>query len=392
MRDVVIVSACRTAIGAYGGTISSISATKLGSIVIAEAIKRAGIKKEDVEEVIMGQVLRHGCGQNPARISALEAGLPAEVCTNTINKVCGSGLMSVMFAASMIGNKDADIIVAGGMESMSRAPYMIENARFGYRMGHGKLIDSMIADGLWDVFNDFHMGNSNDLISVDYGISREEQDKFALTSYQRALKAIEEGKFKDEIVPIEVPQKKGELILFQKDECPRETSLEALSKLKPAFASDGFATAGNSSSISDGAGACVVMSAERAKALGLKPLCRIVAYGSAGIDPKYVLIAPINSIPKVLKKAGLKKEDIQLHEINEAFSGSTCAIIKVLELSTDNINVNGGAVALGHPIGASGIRILTTLIYELKRRNLKLGEASLCLGGGEGVTMVVENI
>lgn len=388
-RDAVIVSACRTPLAAFNGSLAGVDAVTLGSIVIEEAVKRAGIKKEDVEEVIMSQVLPCGCGQNPGRLAMVKAGLPWECGAITLNKVCGGGLKAVMLATQAILLGDADVAVAGGMENMSGAPYYLEKARFGYRMGSAKLEDHMVHDGLWDVVNDFHMGISNDLISEKYGVSREDQDRYAGMSYARAMESVETGRFKDEIVPVEVKGRKGVAAVFDTDETPRETSYEVLAKMRPAFQKEGYATAGNASVISDGASAVCVMSRRKADELGCKPLATVVAYGSSGLDMKYVLVAPIKSIPKVLDKAGMKLEDIELHEINEAFSGSTVAILNELGLSTDNVNVNGGAVALGHPIGCSGARVLTTLLYEMEKRDLKLGEASLCLGGGEAVTMIV---
>jgi len=387
-RDAVIVSACRTALGGFGGGLSTVPATTQGSLVIEEAIRRAGIEKEAVEEVIMSQVLPCGSGQNPARQAMIKAGLPWETGAMTINKVCGGGLKAVMLAAQAVMCDDADVIVAGGMENMSAAPYFIEKARFGARMGNTVMKDHMVHDGLWDIVSDFHMGTSNDIISKDYNISREDQDEYAAMTYERAARSVESGRFKDEIFPVEVPGRKGP-VTFDTDEGPRPTPLEVLAKMKPAFNKDGFATAGNSSIIADGASAVCVMSRAKAEELGCKPMARIVAYGSSGVELKYVLIAPIKSIPKVLKKAGIDIKEIELHEINEAFSGSTVCIMRELGLTTDNVNVNGGSVALGHPIGASGSRVLTTLLYEMDRRDLELGQASLCLGGAESVTMVV---
>ncbi len=387
-RDAVIVSACRTALGTFNGSLSQIPATKLGSLAITEAISRASIRKEDVDEVIMSQVLPCGSGQNPGRQAMVQAGLPWEVGAITLNKVCGGGLKAIMLAAQAVKCSDADVVIAGGMESMSLAPYYLDKARSGYRMGNALIMDHMVHDGLWDIVNDAHMGISNDLISTEYKISREDQDRYAAMSYERALKSIAEGRFKDEIFPVEIKSKKGPAV-FDTDEGPRETTYEALSKMKPAFQKEGFATAGNSSIIADGAAAVCVMAREKADALGCKPLASIVAYGSSGLDMKYVLIAPIKSIPKVLKRACLDIKDIELHEVNEAFSGSTVCCMRELGLSAENVNVNGGSVALGHPIGASGARVLTTLLHEMAKRDLKLGEASLCLGGGEAVTMIV---
>jgi acetyl-CoA C-acetyltransferase len=394
MKDVVIVSACRTGIGDFGGSLSTVSATELGAIVIQEALKRAGVKKEDVDEVIMGCVLPHGLGQNPARQSMVRAGLPWDVGAITVNKVCGSGLKAVMLATQAIQCGDADVVVAGGQENMNLCPYLLEKARTGYRMNNGTVVDGMVQDGLWDHVNDFHMGMSAELVAEKYGVSREDMDAFALGSYQRAWKAIEDGKFKDEIIQIEVPVRKGDPKIFDTDEIPLrggKTSREALSKLRPAFKKDGTVTAGNASKISDGASALVVMSREKAKVLGCKPLVRIGAQGSAGVDMKYVLAAPIYSIPRVLAKDGLKIADVELHEINEAFSSSSVAINRELKIDPEKVNIHGGSVALGHPIGASGARVLTTLIYAMKDRGAGVGQASLCLGGGESVTLVVYN-
>ncbi len=394
MREPVIVSACRTAIGDFGGSLSNISATELGSIVIKESIKRAGIRNEDVDEVIMGCVLPHGLGQNPARQSMVRAGLPWEVGAITVNKVCGSGLKAVMLAAQAIQCGDADVVVAGGQENMNLCPYLLEKARTGYRMNNSELIDGMVHDGLWDHVNDFHMGMSAELVAQKYGVTREDMDEFALTSYKRAWKAIDEGRFKEEIVPVKVPVRKGEPRIFDTDEIPlREpkTSAEALARLRPAFKKDGTVTAGNASKISDGASALVLMSREKARELGCKVMVRVGAQGAAGIDMKYVLVAPIYSIPKVLAKAGLKLGDVDLHEINEAFSASSVAINRELGLDPEKVNIHGGAVALGHPIGASGARVLTTLIYAMKEKGAEVGQASLCLGGGEAVTLVVYN-
>jgi len=390
MKEAVIVSAVRTPLGGFNGTLSTTGATQLGALVIEAAIDRAGIEKKDVNEVIMGQVLPLSYGQNPAKQATVKAGMPWEVECFTVNKVCGSSLKAVMMAAHAIQTGDADIVVAGGMENMSMAPYYLDKARTGYRMGHGKLMDHMINDGLWDIVNDFHMGISNDLCSEKYHINREDQDRYALMSYERALDAIKEGRFKDEILPVTVPQRKKDPIIFDTDECPRETSYDLLAKMKPAFQKDGKATAGNSSIISDGAAAVVVMSKEKADELGCKVMATIGAQASAAIDMKYVLVAPIYAIPKCLKKDNMELTDIDLYEINEAFSGSTLAVMRELKLDASNVNVNGGSVAMGHPIGASGCRVLVTLLYEMIRRDLKTGLASLCLGGGEAVAMIVK--
>jgi acetyl-CoA C-acetyltransferase len=390
MRKAVIVSAVRTALGNYDGSLSSMGATELGSIVITEAVKRAGIDKKEIDEVIMGHVLPCGYGQNPARMASIKAGLPVEVQCLTINKVCGSGLKAVMLAAQAIQLGDADVAVAGGMESMTNAPYYLEKARFGYRMGHGQLIDSMVHDGLWDIVNDFHMGMSNELCSQKYDVNREDQDRYAAQSYHRALTAIREGKFIDEIVAVKVPQPKGEVKIFKVDECPRETSYETLSKMKPVFQKNGCGTAGNSSIISDGAAAVMVMAREKAEAMGCEIMATIGSQASHGIDLKYLLVAPILAIPKVLKKEGLRIKDVELFEINEAFSGASLAIMRELDIDPETINVNGGGVALGHPLGASGCRVLVTLLYEMIRRQSKVGLATLCLGGGEAAALIVK--
>jgi len=390
MKEAVIVSAVRTPLGGFMGKLSSIGATDLGALVIQEAIQRAGISKETVQEVIMGLVLPAGYGQNPAKQAAVRAGLQPEAECFTVNKVCGSSLKSVMLAAQAIQVGDADVVVAGGMENMSLAPYFLNKARTGYRMGHGQLIDHMIHDGLWDIVNDFHMGISNDLCAEKYNVTREEQDHYAAESYRRSLDAIQVGRFKDEILPVSIKQRKGDPILIDTDECPRETNFDILSKMKPAFQKVGTATAGNSSIISDGAAAVVVMERSKAESLGCNILATIGAQASAGIEMKYVLVAPILAIPKCLKKEGMELQDIDLYEINEAFSGSTLAVLKELKLDSSIVNVNGGAVALGHPIGASGCRVLVTLLYEMIRQNKKTGLASLCLGGGEAVAMIVK--
>ncbi|MGC8659609.1 MAG: acetyl-CoA C-acetyltransferase [Desulfomonilaceae bacterium] len=390
LREAVIVSATRTPLGAFNGTLSGIGATKLGGLVIQEAVRRAAIESREVDEVIMGQVLPCGYGQNPARQAALQGGLPYETQCFTINKVCGSGLKAVMLAAQAIQLGDADIVIAGGMENMSAAPYYLEKARFGYRMNNGLLFDHMVHDGLWDIVNDFHMGISNDLCSEKYNISREDQDRYAALSYERSLESIQSGKFKDEIIPVVIPQKKGDPKIFDTDECPRPTNYETLSKMKPAFQKSGFATAGNSSVISDGASALCITAEEIAREKGLEILARIGAQGSAGIDMKYVLMAPMISIPKVAAKEGIDSRKIDLMEINEAFAGSTVGVMRELELDVEKCNVNGGSVALGHPIGASGARVLTTLIYAMRSRGAKTGMASLCLGGGEAVSMFID--
>jgi acetyl-CoA C-acetyltransferase len=390
MREVVITSAVRTAIGNFLGALSSFSATELGGKVIEEAVKRSNIQKREVDEVIMGNVLPFGLGQNPARQAMIKAGLPMSGGAITVNKVCGSGLKAAMLAAQAIMVGDADVIVAGGMENMSRAPYYLENARTGYRLWDGKLVDGMVHDGLWDVVNDYHMGFTADIQSKKFNISREEQDQFAFESNQKAMKMIREGKFKEEILPISIPSKKGESTFFETDEGPRDPHLQGLAKLKPVFKEGGVVTAANSSKISDGASALVLMAKEKAQSLGVKPLAKVGAQAAAGVELEDVLVAPIHSIPKVLKKAGLSLKDIDLFEINEAFAATTVAIIKTLGIDKDKVNVRGGAVALGHPIGASGARVLTTLLYAMRERGAKRGMASLCLGGAEAVSLIVE--
>jgi len=390
MREAVIVSAVRTPLGSFNGSLGSIGATDLGAIVIKEALKRAGIEKQTVNEVIMGMVLPCGYGQNPAKQAAVKADLPWEAECITVNKVCGSALKTVMLAAQAIQLGDADVVVAGGMENMSMAPYYLEKARFGYRMGAGALQDHMVHDGLWDLVNDFHMGISNDLCSEKYNVSREAQDRYAAESYSRTLESINSGRYEEEIVPVQIPQRKGDPVLFSKDECPRETSYEALAKMRPAFQKEGFATAGNASIISDGAAAVVVMSREKAEELGCNIMATIGAQASAGLEMKYVLVAPILAIPKCLQKEGISKEAVDLYEINEAFSGSTVAVLNELQLDPSKVNVTGGSVALGHPIGASGCRLLVTLLHEMIKQDKKTGLVTLCLGGGEAVAMVVK--
>jgi acetyl-CoA C-acetyltransferase len=390
MREAVIVSAARTAIGSFQGTLSGISATELGARAIVEAIKRAGIKNEDVDEVIMGNVLPCGLGQNPARQAVLKGGLSYEVGALTVNKVCGSGLKSVMLAAHAIMANDADVMIAGGMESMNMAPYFLEKARTGYRMGNSQIIDGMVHDGLWCHINNFHMGMSAELCAEKYGVTREDQDRFALGSYEKALASQKDGLFAQEIFPVEIPQRKGDPVVFSQDEVVRPTTMDALQKLRPAFKKDGTVTPGNASKISDGAAAVTVMAREKAEAMGLEILARIGSQASAGIDPKYVLVAPIYAIPKALEKAGLTIDDIDLFEINEAFSASSLSVERTLGLDPEKVNVRGGSVALGHPIGASGARVLVTLLYAMKERNAKKGLASLCLGGGEAVCLIVE--
>ena len=390
MKEAVIVSAARTPLGNFNGSLGSTGANDLGALVIEAAVERARIKKDQVDEVIMGMVLPCGYGQNPAKQAAVKADMPNEVECITVNKVCGSALKAVMLAAQAIQVGDADVVVAGGMENMSMAPYYLEKGRFGYRMGPGKIEDHMVHDGLWDIVNDFHMGISNELCSERYNVSREDQDRYAAESYRRALQAIRKGRFKNEIVPVEIPQRKGDPVIFDEDECPRETTFEQLSKMKPAFKKDGKGTAGNASIISDGAAAVVVMSKDKAEELGCEIMATIGAQASFGIDMKYILVAPIWAIPKCLKKEGITIEDVDLFEINEAFSGSTVAVLKTLKLDPSRVNVNGGSVSLGHPIGASGCRVLVTLLNEMIRQDKKVGVASLCLGGGEAVALVVK--
>jgi acetyl-CoA C-acetyltransferase len=389
-KEVVIVSACRTPIGSFAGSLSSLSATKLGAIAVEESIKRAGIQKSQVDEVIMGCVLPAGLGQAPARQAALFAGLPETVETMTINKVCGSGLKAVMLASQAVALGDAEVVVAGGMESMSNTPYLLEKGRSGYRMGHAQLVDSMIKDGLWDVYNDYHMGNAAELCAKECAVSREAQDDFSVTSYQRALDAQKNGYFKDEIVAVPIPQKGADPILVLEDEEPKKVKFEKIRSLKPAFQKDGTVTAANASKINDGAAAVVVMSKEKADQLKLKPLARVIAYSSAAKKPEWFTTAPADVIEKVLKKAKLSKDDIDLFEINEAFAVVNLAINKMLGLDMSKINVHGGAVALGHPIGASGARILVTLLHAMQRRNAKRGMAAICIGGGEASGMIID--
>lgn len=391
LQEAVIVSAVRTAIGTFGGGLADVPAVKLGEICIQAALERADLKPNQVQEVIMGNVLQAGLGQNPARQSAVNAGLPVEVPALTINKVCGSGLKAVILAAQAIRLGDADIIVAGGMESMSRAPYLLEKARFGYRMGDGTVVDEMIRDGLWDAFNNCHMGITAENICSDCNLTRDELDQFALQSQQRAARAIEAGVFDQEIVPVEVPGKKGTTI-FKRDQQPRsDTTLETLTKLRPAFiAKSGLVTAGNSSGINDGGAALVVMSRKKADELGLKPMATIRSYASAGVDPRIMGMGPIPASKRALEKAGLSVSDLDLVEANEAFAAQSVAVGKELGFDSSKLNVNGGAIALGHPIGASGARVLVTLLYEMQRRQSHYGLATLCIGGGQGVALIVE--
>lgn len=393
MREAVIVSSVRTAVGKFGGSLNGVSAVELGSLVIGEALKRAGIGPELVDEVIMGNVLQAGLGQNPARQASVRAGLSHDVPAWTLNMVCGSGLKAVGNAAQQIWSGDADIVVAGGMENMSMAPYLVDKARWGLRMGEGKFVDEMIKDGLWCAFNDVHMGITAENIAEKFGITREDQDRLSLSSQEKAIAAIDNGRFRDEIVPVVIPQKKGDPVVFDTDEFPRRgTTMEALSKLPPAFKKGGTVTAGNASGINDGAAACVVMSADKAGELGIKPLFVIKSTATAGVDPAYMGLGPIPSSRKALAKAGCTVADMDLIEANEAFAAQACAVVKQLELPLEKVNVNGGAVALGHPIGASGARILVTLLHEMKKRGSRYGLATLCIGGGQGTAMVVESV
>jgi len=391
MKEAVIVSAARTAIGTFSGTLANTSASELGAVVVRAALERAKVEPGAVDEVLMGCILQAGQGQNPARQAALKAGLPIEIPCTTINKVCGSGLKSVALAAQSIVAGDAEIVVAGGAENMNLAPYMLDKARTGYRMGHGQLIDSMIHDGLWCIFGDTHMGITAENVAEQYGISRAEQDEFAAASQAKAAAAIESGRFADEIVPVMIPQRKGDPLKFDKDEHVRPgTTVESLAKLKPAFKKDGTVTAGNASGINDGAAAVVVMSTDRAKAMGLAPLAKVRAYAAAGVDPSVMGIGPVPATRKALAKAGLTIGDMGLIEANEAFASQSLAVGRDLGWDPAVVNVNGGAIALGHPIGASGARILVTLLHEMQKRDVKYGLATLCIGGGMGIAMIVE--
>ena len=390
IKDAVIISAVRTPVGKFLGALKTFKATDLGAIVVREAVKRAGVKPEDVDEVIMGCVIQAGLGQNPARQAALHGGLPDKVSAVTVNKVCGSGLKAVM-AAQGVQLGDTEIVVAGGMESMSNAPYLLPKAREGYRLGHGKMLDSVIQDGLWCAFDDQHMGCTGELVAERFDVSRAEQDEYALNSHRKASAAIKSGRFKEEIVPVEIPQKKGASVIFDTDEPVREdTSLESLAKLKPAFKESGTVTAGNAPGVNDGASAVVVTSADRAQMLGIEPMARIVAQATSGVEPKLVMMAPVEAIRKLLKKTEWSLGDVDLIELNEAFAVQAVAIIRQLDLDPEKVNVNGGAVALGHAIGQSGSRLLTTMLYEMKRREAHRGIAALCLGGGNAVAMAVE--
>jgi acetyl-CoA C-acetyltransferase len=391
MTDIVIAGAARTAIGKFGGALAKTPAPELGAIVIQALLARAKLKPEQISEVILGQVLTAGSGQNPARQALIKAGLPPAIPAMTINKVCGSGLKAVMLAAQAVACGDADIVIAGGQENMSAAPHVLLGSRDGFRMGDAKLIDSMIVDGLWDVYNQYHMGVTAENVAKQYGISREQQDEFAVASQNKAEAAQKAGKFKDEIVPVLIPQRKGDPVAFAADEFIKAgTTLESVSGLKPAFAKDGSVTAANASGINDGGAAVLVMSADRAAGLGLKPLARIKAFASSGVDPSVMGMGPVPASRRCLEKAGWKAADLDLMEINEAFAAQACAVNREMGWDTSRINVNGGAIALGHPIGASGCRVLVTLLYEMGRRDAKRGLASLCIGGGMGVALAVE--
>ena len=390
-REAVIISAARTPTGKFLGSLKGLTAPQLGALVVRESVRRAGVAPGDVDEVIMGCVVQAGLGQNPARQAALHGGIPFGVSAVTINKVCGSGLKSVMMAAQGVQLGDSEVVVAGGMESMSNAPYLLKQAREGLRMGDGKLVDSMIHDGLWCAFENYHMGNTGEVVAERYGVTREEQDEYALNSHRKAAAAIKAGKFKDEILPVEIPQKKGAALVFDTDEAVREdTSLEALARLRPAFREGGTVTAGNAPGVNDGASALVVTSEERARQLGVEPLARVVAQATSGIQPELVMMAPVEAIRKVVRKAGWSLNEVDLIELNEAFSVQAIAIMRELELDPAKVNVNGGAVALGHAIGQSGSRLLTTMLYEMQRRDARRGLAALCLGGGNAVAMAVE--
>jgi acetyl-CoA C-acetyltransferase len=393
IEDVVIVSAARTPVGKFQGSLADMTAPQLGSIAVREAVKRAGVDPASVSECIMGNVVGAGLGQNPARQAALGGGLPSAVAAMTINKVCGSGLKAVALGQQAIQTGNSEIVVAGGMESMSNTPYLLPQARRGYRLGDGKVVDSMVNDGLWDKYNDYHMGNTGENVAEKYGVTREEQDEYALHSHRKAVAAIKEGRFVDEIVPVELPSKKkgAPPQFFTVDESPREdTTIEVLRSLKPAFKKDGTVTAGNAPGVNDGGSALVLMSGAKAKELGLKPMARIVAQATSGLDPAWVMMAPVEAIRLLWKKTGWKNEEVDLYEINEAFSVAAIAVTRELGLDLNKVNVNGGAVALGHAIGSSGSRILTTLLYEMIRRDVHKGIAALCLGGGNAVGLAVE--
>jgi acetyl-CoA C-acetyltransferase len=393
MEEIVIVSAVRTAVGRFQGSLSGFTAPQLGAIAVREAVKRAGIDSKRVDECIMGNVISAGLGQNPARQAALFGGLDSEVSALTINKVCGSGLKAVALAAQSITAGNAEVVVAGGMESMTNAPYLLPQARAGYRMGNGTLVDSLVHDGLWDVYNDYHMGVTAENVAEKYGVTREEQDDYALNSHRKAAEAQAAGRFKEEIIPLDIPGKKGQpMTVFYADECVRpESSKEALGKLKPAFKKEGgTVTAGNAPGVNDAGAAFVVMSASKAKAMGAKPLARIVAQASSGVEPKWVMMAPVTGVRRVVERAGWTLDSVDLFELNEAFAVQAIAVTRELGIPLDKVNVNGGSVAIGHPIGASGARILVTLLYAMQQRNVKRGVAALCLGGGNSVALAVE--
>jgi acetyl-CoA C-acetyltransferase len=392
MEHAVILSAVRTPIGKFMGGLAPVSAPELGAKVVAEAVRRAAIEPGQVDEAIMGNVVQAGLGQNPARQAALRGGLDSRVAAMTINKVCASGLKAVALASQAVQLGESEVVVAGGMESMSNCPYLLKGARTGFRLGNQEIFDSMITDGLWDVYEDFHMGVTGELVAEKYGITRQEQDQFALDSHRKAVRAIKSCFFGEQIVPVAIPQKKGEPVIIKTDESPREdTSLEALAKLKPAFKKDGTVTAGNAPGTNDGAAAVIVTSEKNAAHMGKTPMARIVAQAVSGVEPKWVMMAPVDAIEKLLKKTGWDRDkDVDLYELNEAFAVAAIAVTRVLKLNPEKVNVNGGAVALGHPIGASGARVLVTLLYELQRRNLKRGIAALCLGGGNAVALAVE--
>ncbi|MEM7309728.1 MAG: acetyl-CoA C-acetyltransferase [Planctomycetota bacterium] len=393
MRDVVIVSSCRTPIGKFQGGLAGFKATELGAFAVAEAIRRAGIPADAVDEVILGNVLGAGLGQNPARQAAIGGGVPESVGAFTVNKVCGSGLKTVMLAAQAIRAGDADTVVCGGMESMTNAPYLLPQARAGVRLGHGELIDAMVHDGLWDIYNDFHMGITGEMVAEKYDVTRGAQDAFAAESHRRAGEATEAGRFEDEKFTVQVPQRKKDPIDFRTDETIRAgMTADSISGMRPAFKKDGTVTAANASAINDGASALVVMSAEKAAELGATPIAKITGYATGGLKPEWVMMAPEVSIRKLSEKLGRAPGDFELHEINEAFSAAACALVGVLDLDSEKVNVNGGAVALGHPIGASGARILTTLLSAMKQRDVATGMASLCLGGGNAVSLAVERV
>ncbi|MBS1807032.1 MAG: acetyl-CoA C-acetyltransferase [Acidobacteria bacterium] len=391
MKQAVILSATRSAIGKFQGALKGFSAPELGAFAVRAVLERSGLEPNQIDEVIMGCVLQAGLGQNPARQAALHAGLPNSVSALTVNKVCGSSLKAVMLAAQAIACGDAEIIIAGGMESMTNAPYLLTKAREGYRIGNGELVDVMIHDGLWCAFDNWHMGETGEVVAEKYQITREMQDDYAYNSHHKAIAAIEAARFKDEIFPISIPQRKGDPVIFETDEGPRaDTTVTSLTKLKPAFRKDGTVTAGNASQINDGSAAVVVASEAKARDLGITPVARIVAQATSGLEPKLVMMAPVEATRKVAAKAGWSLQDVDLFEFNEAFSSQSVALKNVLELDPERINVNGGAVALGHPIGASGARVLTTLLHEMQRREAKRGIASLCLGGGNAVALAVE--